>query len=118
MQMFEQLPFGSIVLIDDSLRLLFQQSLLKEKKGLFGVSFLSLSAWMKQLHPSEGISKEQTLFSYRRLLREHSASFPIFSLQFNDHSFLQQCADFLGECKTSNADLKLLPERNENEKEL
>ena len=36
MQMFEQLPFGSIVLIDDSLRLLFQQSLLKEKKGLFG----------------------------------------------------------------------------------
>lgn len=117
MTMLEQFSFGSTVLINDALRLPFQQSLLKENTGLLGVSFLSLSAWMDQL-VHEDLHTDQLLFVYRETLMKHQEQFSIFRSQFQDAAFLKECAQFAAELKLYGVSLDMLPQRNESEKEL
>lgn len=99
MQMFEQLPFGSIVLIDDSLRLLFQQSLLKKKKGLFGVSFLSLVCLDETASSIRGNQQRTDAVFYRRHFAVNTVLLFRLFAPFMNHSFLQQCMDFLGNAR-------------------
>ncbi len=113
----EQFSFGDIVLIDDTLRLPFQQSLLQGKKGMIGVSFLSLSAWIQQFQ-EDAISQDALLFAYRSTLHAHSAAFSIFQQQFDDVTFLKQCAQFIAELKLYMIDIATLPQRTDSEKEL
>ncbi len=98
MSINEELSFGCVVLVDDALRLQLQQALLKGKNGLLGVSFLSLSTWLKQFSPA-ACSEEQLLFACRRTLCAQAERFPIFRSQLEDSAFLSQCARFVQELK-------------------
>lgn len=117
MSINEELSFGCVVLVDDALRLQLQQALLKGKNGLLGVSFLSLSTWLKQFSPAV-CSEEQLLFACRRTLCAQAERFPIFRSQLEDSAFLSQCARFVQELKLYAVPTDALPQRSASEREL
>lgn len=116
MNTFQSFSFGSIILVDDALRLPLQQSLLKEKRGMLGVSFLSLKNWIKQFQSNEN-HDDALLFAYRQLLEEHKEQFPIFRSQFSDSAFLKECANFVQELKLYDVPLDSLPSQTPSERE-
>ncbi|MEG0264922.1 MAG: PD-(D/E)XK nuclease family protein [Erysipelotrichaceae bacterium] len=118
MNSLSSLPSGSIIIAPTYLHPSIRKQLLFHKSGLLNIQILSYTSWLHSLKNTDKIAKETTIFEYNQILMKHINELTTYKHMLSSLTFLNECYDFILECKQFDIHVDMLPTTSIAQKEM